>query len=192
MAPGDVFRDTKGFMAGASLVWIDMEMSGLDVSKEHILEIAVLITDGDLEIIAEGPSIVIHQPDGVLDGMDQWNRSHHGQSGLVDRVRTSTVTDAEAEASVLDFLKQHIKERSAPLAGNSVHQDRRFLAKYMPAIDAFLHYRIVDVSSVKELVGRGYPEAYSQRPGKKATHRALDDIRESIEELRYYRRVAFR
>lgn len=179
-------------MAGASLVWMDMEMTGLDVSKERILEIAVLITDGDLEIIAEGPSIVVNQPDGILDAMDQWNRSHHGASGLVDRVRASTVTEAEAEAMVLEFLRAHVKERGAPLAGNSVHQDRRFLAKYMPAIDAYLHYRIVDVSSVKELVGRWYPEAYSQRPGKKATHRALDDIRESIEELRYYRRVAFR
>lgn len=179
-------------MAGASLVWIDMEMSGLDVSKEHILEIAVLVTDGDLEILAEGPSLVIHQPEEILAGMDQWNRTHHGASGLIERVRASTVTEAEAEASVLAFLKEHVKERSAPLAGNSVHQDRRFLMKYMPAIDNYLHYRIVDVSSVKELVGRWYPEAYGQRPGKRATHRALDDIRESIEELRYYRRVAFR
>ena len=179
-------------MAGASLVWMDMEMSGLDVSKEHILEIAVLITDGDLEIIAEGPSLVVHQPEEVLVGMDAWNRTHHGQSGLIERVQASTVSVEEAQAEVLAFLAAHVKPRTAPLAGNSVHQDRRFLAKYMPAVEEFLHYRIVDVSSVKELVGRWYPDAYSGRPGKRATHRALDDIRESIEELRYYRRVAFR
>lgn len=171
---------------------MDMEMSGLDVSKEHILEIAVLITDGDLEIIAEGPSLVVHQSDEVLEGMDAWNRTHHGQSGLIERVRASTVGEAEAEAEVMAFLAAHVKPRSAPLAGNSVHQDRRFLAKYMPSVDAFLHYRIVDVSSVKELVGRWYPDAYAGRPGKRGAHRALDDIRESIEELRYYRRVAFR
>lgn len=171
---------------------MDMEMSGLDVSKEHILEIAVLITDGDLEIIAEGPSLVVHQPEEVLAGMDAWNRTHHGQSGLIERVQASTVSVEAAQAEVLAFLASHVKPRTAPLAGNSVHQDRRFLAKYMPAVEEFLHYRIVDVSSVKELVGRWYPDAYSGRPGKRATHRALDDIRESIEELRYYRRVAFR
>ncbi|HEY8431912.1 MAG TPA: oligoribonuclease [Sandaracinaceae bacterium] len=173
------------------LVWIDLEMSGLDPSRERILEIATIVTDGQLEIVAEGPELVIHQPDAVLDAMDEWNRSHHGSSGLVERVRASTITEAEAEDRTLAFLRSHVGERSAPLAGNSVHQDRLFLARYMPRLERYLHYRNVDVSTVKELVRRWYPKAFDARPTKKATHRALDDIRESIEELRYYRRAVF-
>lgn len=173
------------------LVWIDLEMSGLDVAREHILEIATIVTDGQLEILAEGPELVIHQPDALLEAMDDWNRSHHGKSGLIDRVRASTVSEAEAEEATLAFVATHVGERSAPLAGNSVHQDRVFLARYIPKLEHYLHYRNVDVSTVKELVRRWHPKAFDARPTKKARHRALEDIRESIEELRFYRRAVF-
>ncbi len=174
------------------LVWIDMEMTGLDPETDRVLEIAALVTDSELEIVAEGPSLVVHQSDDVLAGMDEWNTRTHGGSGLTERVRQSTLTDAEAEAQIMAFLEQHCPPREAPLAGNSVHQDRRFLVRYMPKIDAHLHYRIVDVSTVKELGQRWYPEAYGKRPLKRGNHRALDDIKESIEELRYYRSAFFR
>ncbi|MBX3247682.1 MAG: oligoribonuclease [Myxococcales bacterium] len=177
---------------GGNLVWIDMEMSGLDAERERILEIAVLVTDGELEVIAEGPSLVVHQSDEVLAGMDEWNTKHHGDSGLTERVRASTVTETEAEAQVLAFLSEHCAPKSAPLAGNSVHQDRRFLRRYMPKLDDFLHYRIVDVSTIKELGSRWYPREYDGRPNKRAQHRAMDDIRESLEELRYYRQAFFK
>src|SRR5262245_49924008 len=127
-------------MCSAKLVWMDLEMSGLDPDRERILELAVLVTDGDLNVVAEGPCLVVHQSDDVLAGMDAWNKRHHGDSGLTDKVRASTVTEAEAEAQVLDFLRAHVKERTAPLAGNTIHQDRRFLARYMPTLEAFLHY----------------------------------------------------
>jgi oligoribonuclease len=179
-------------MSGARLVWIDMEMSGLDPDRERILEIAAIITDGDLEVVAEGPGLVVHQRDELLEGMDDWNKSHHGASGLVDRVRASEVSESEAEDLVLAFIAEHVGQRKAPLAGNSVHQDRRFLARYMPKIDEYLHYRHVDVSTIKELCGRWYPDAYRHRPEKKNVHRALDDIRESIEELRFYRTSIFK
>jgi oligoribonuclease len=179
-------------MSGARLVWIDMEMSGLEPDRERILEIAAVITDGDLELVAEGPEIVVHQPESVLEAMDEWNTSHHGASGLVARVRASSISEAEAEAQVVAFIAEHVGPRKAPLAGNSVHQDRRFLARYMPKIDEYLHYRIVDVSTIKELCGRWYPDAYRRRPEKKNVHRALDDIRESIEELRFYRTAIFK
>lgn len=174
------------------MVWIDLEMTGLDPERNRIIEAAVLITNGNLEILAEGPSLVIHQPEEVLAEMDDWNQRHHKASGLLPRVRESTLSESEAEAQLLEFIKQHVPEREAPLAGNSVHQDRRFLAKQMPAFEAYLHYRIVDVSSVKELVARWYPDAYAGRPGKRGSHRALDDIRESIQELAYYRKSAFK
>jgi oligoribonuclease len=173
------------------LVWIDLEMSGLDVDRERILEIATIVTDGQLEVIAEGPELVVHQPDVILDAMDDWNREHHGSSGLVDRVRASTIDDAEAERLTLEFIAAHVGPRGAPLAGNSVHQDRLFLGRYMPRLEGYLHYRNVDVSTVKELVRRWNPKAFAARPVKKASHRALDDIRESIEELRFYRRAVF-
>lgn len=174
------------------LVWIDLEMTGLDPDAERIIEIAVLITDGQLELVAEGPEFVVHQSDELLAGMDAWNTKHHGGSGLTDKVKASTISEAEAEAQVLAFVKEHTKKRKAPLAGNSIHQDRRFLVRYMPTLDAWLHYRNVDVSTVKELVGRWYPKAYAKRPQKEASHRAMDDIRESISELQYYRKVAFK
>lgn len=173
------------------LVWIDLEMSGLDPARERILEIATIITDGQLDIIAEGPELVVHQPDALLAEMDDWNRNHHGASGLIDRVRASTISEEEAAGRTLEFLSQHVPERAAPLAGNSVHQDRLFLSRYMPALDHYLHYRIVDVSTVKELVRRWSPKAFEARPRKKGSHRALDDIRESIDELRYYRSAVF-
>ncbi len=174
------------------LVWMDLEMTGLDPNRDRILEIAALITDADLEVVAEGPNLVVHQPDALLAGMDEWNTQHHGQSGLIERVRASDLTEQDAERAIVTFLAEHCAPRTAPLTGNSVHQDRRFLRRYMPAVDAHLHYRIVDVSTVKELGRRWYPEAYVRRPPKNATHRALDDIRESIEELRYYRKAFFR
>lgn len=174
------------------LVWIDMEMSGLDVTRERVLELAVLVTDGDLREVAEGPELVLHQSDEVLGAMDAWNTEHHGASGLVDAVRASRVDEAQAERLVLDFLRAHCVERSAPLAGNSVWNDRLFLRRWLPRVDAYLHYRIVDVSSVKELVRRWQPEVFARLPQKREAHRALGDIRESIAELAFYRREAFR
>jgi oligoribonuclease len=177
---------------GDRLIWVDLEMTGLDVANERILEIATIVTDGELNVIAEGPELVVHQPPAVLDAMNDWNKKHHGESGLVDRVRASSVDDAEAERQTLAFVAQHVPARSAPLAGNSIHQDRLFLAAYMQQLEAHLHYRNVDVSTVKELVRRWYPTEYDARPKKKGSHRALDDIRESIEELRYYRSATFK
>ena len=174
------------------LVWIDLEMSGLDPDRERIIEAAVLITDASLEIVAEGPEIVVHQPDSVLGAMDEWNTKHHGESGLTERVRASTVSEAEAEQQRLEVVAAHCQKRAAPLCGNSVHQDRRFLSRYMPKLDAYLHYRIIDVSTVKELARRWYPETYAKVPKKTGRHRALDDIKESIEELRWYRQHVFR
>jgi len=174
------------------LIWLDLEMTGLDPERERIIEIAGLVTDGQLNVVAEGPELVVHQPEALLAAMDDWNREHHGASGLTERVRASEVSEAQAEARMLAFLEEHCEKGVAPLAGNSVHQDRRFLRRYMPRIDDFLHYRIVDVSTLKELVRRWYPEVDAGAPPKKESHRAMDDIRESLEELRYYRAKAFR
>jgi oligoribonuclease len=174
----------------APLVWIDMEMSGLDPSTCRILEIATIITNAELEILAEGPDLVVHQPGEVLDAMDEWCTRHHGESGLTAQVRASTVSEAEAERRTLEFLEQWAQKGTSPLCGNSVHQDRRFISQYMPRLDAFLHYRLVDVSTLKELARRWYPER--KAPTKRETHRALDDIRESIAELRFYRGALFR
>ncbi|MDX2170293.1 MAG: oligoribonuclease [Deltaproteobacteria bacterium] len=173
------------------LVWMDMEMSGLDPDHNVILEIATLITDAGLDVLAEGPVIAVHQSDAVLDAMDDWNREHHGASGLTARVRASRVSVAQAEAETLAFIRQYCTDRSSPLCGNSIHQDRRFLARYMPALDAALHYRNIDVSTVKELVRRWYPSGPTP-PEKRHAHLALDDIRESITELRFYRQHVFR
>ena len=166
-------------------------MTGLDPTKERIIEVAVLVTDSDLNVIAEGPELVIKQPDELLAQMDAWNQKHHGESGLIERVQKSSVSEQDASAQLLAFLKEHVAEKKAPLGGNSVHHDRRFLAKYMPEVEAWLHYRNIDVSTVKELVQRWHPEAYSKRPTKKGNHRALDDIKESIAELAYYRSAVF-
>jgi oligoribonuclease len=175
----------------AHLVWLDLEMTGLDPERDTILEIATLISNEALEVVAEGPDLVIHQPAAVLEAMDQWNREHHGQSGLTARALASPLSLAEAEAQTLAFVKTCCPPRSSPLCGNSICQDRRFVARYMPALDGYLHYRNIDVSTVKELVRRWYPEG-PKPPEKQHAHRALDDIRESIEELRFYREHYFR
>ncbi|MFT5688203.1 MAG: oligoribonuclease [Planctomycetota bacterium] len=176
----------------APLVWIDMEMSGLDPDRERILEFAVLLTDDELAITAEGPELVIHQSDVVLGAMDEWNTSHHGGSGLTERVRLSTLNEGEAEEQILAFLRQHCEAGTGRLAGNSVWQDRRFLERYMPKLVEFLHYRLVDVSTLKELAARWSPDVVAGAPRKGAAHRAMADIRESIEELRYYREAFIR
>jgi oligoribonuclease len=167
-------------------------MSGLEPEKNRILELAILVTDGDLQVVAEGPELVLHQSDALLAGMDEWNTKHHGESGLVDRVKASTIDETAADERLLGFIAQHVPPHGAPLAGNSIHQDRLFVSRYLPRLSAHLHYRNVDVSTVKELVRRWYPQAYEARPTKKGKHRALDDIRESVEELRYYRKTCFR
>jgi oligoribonuclease len=173
------------------LVWMDLEMTGLDPERERIIEIATIITDGELEVVAEGPELVVHQSDELLAAMDPWNTAHHGASGLTERVRASTVDERTAEAQTLAFIAEHCAPRSAPLAGNSIHQDRRFVQRYLPALDAHLHYRMVDVSTVKELARRWYPAVVAAMPKKQERHRALDDIRESIAELRFYREKIF-
>jgi oligoribonuclease len=169
-----------------NLVWIDLEMTGLDPDTDRIIEIATLITDGNLNIIAEGPVLAVNQSDDALEGMDEWNQHHHGQSGLIERVRDSDVDERSAEWQTIEFLKHHVTENGSPLCGNSICQDRRFLYRYMPELERFLHYRNLDVSTLKELCRRWAP-SIADGITKRATHRALDDIRESIEELRYYR-----
>jgi oligoribonuclease len=180
-------------MAGADvLVWLDMEMTGLEPDRERIIEMATILTDGNLVEIAIGPDLVIHQSDELLAAMDDWNKKHHGASGLVERVKASTVTEADAEAQTVAFINQHVSAKDRPvLAGNSIHQDRRFVRRYMPVLDQRLHYRMVDVSTVKELARRWFPAVVGKQKQKKETHRALDDIRESIEELRFYREHVF-
>ena len=175
------------------LVWIDLEMTGLDPERDVIVEIAALVTDSNLEEVGEGVDLVIHQPPEALAGMVDVVRDMHARSGLTDAVLASTISLADAEAIVLDFIKQHAPEqRTAPLCGNSIATDRTFITKYMPAVDGWLHYRMIDVSSIKELAKRWYPEAYNHAPAKAGGHRALADIRESIAELRYYRSAIFR
>ena len=174
------------------LVWLDMEMTGLDPERERIIEVATIITDGQLTELGTGPELVIHQDDEILAAMDDWNKKHHGGSGLVDRVKASTVSDADAETQTIEVINKHCGAKERPvLAGNSIHQDRRFIHRYMPALDKRLHYRMVDVSTIKELARRWYPQLVSKIPQKKETHRALDDIRESIDELRFYKQHLF-
>jgi len=169
------------------LVWIDLEMTGLDPREHRILEIGTLITDASLDVVAEGPEIVVSASEDVLSGMNDWSRDHHQASGLLDRVRASTVTVEEAEQRTLEFVRAHCVEGQVPLAGNSIHMDRFFLKFHMPALEAFLHYRNVDVTTLKELARRWNPKVLEQAPRKTDTHRAMEDIRESIAELRYYR-----
>ena len=172
---------------------MDLEMTGLDPDRDVIVEIATLVTDDDLEIVAEGPDLVIHQSDEVLAAMDPFVVDMHTRSGLLTAIRSSTVSLEAAGAATLEFIKTHVpNERSVPLCGNSIGTDRRFLAAYLPAIEHHLHYRSVDVSSVKELVRRWYPEVISGRQQKAGSHRALDDIRESVAELTYWRSTIFR
>jgi oligoribonuclease len=168
------------------LIWIDMEMSGLDPDKERVLEIAVVVTDSDLNTVAEAPVLVLHQSDELLDAMDDWNKSTHGKSGLVDRVKASTLSEAEAEERLLGFLTDLVPPRVSPMCGNSVHQDRRFLSRYLPRLEAFFLYRNLDVSTLKELARRWKPQIMAGL-AKHGKHEALADIYESIDELRYYR-----
>lgn len=175
----------------APMVWIDLEMTGLDPEENVIIEIATLVTDGNLNLIAEGPVLAIRQTEAELSKMDDWNVRHHTASGLVDRVRASQVDTAAAEQQTLAFLREHVAEGVAPLCGNSVHQDRRFLVPYMPTLEAYLHYRIVDVSTVKELASRWAPDI-ANGFRKQEAHLALEDIRESVAELAYYREHFFR
>lgn len=171
-----------------SLVWMDLEMTGLDPERDTIIEIATLITNSQLEITAEGPELVIHQDPSWFKKMDSWNQEHHTKSGLWDAVVKSQVSIQQAEKLTFEFIRDHVSKNTAPLCGNSIWQDRRFLVRYMPSIDTFLHYRMIDVSTLKELARRWYPSLgpYSK---KTSSHRALDDIRESIEELKYYKKA---
>lgn len=169
------------------LVWVDLEMTGLDPREHVILEIATLITDASLAIVAEGPELVIHQPEATLAAMNEWSRSHHQASGLLERVRAATVTVQEAERQTLDFVKEHCGEGQVPLAGNSIHMDRFFLKFHMPAFEAYLHYRNIDVTTLKELARRWNPKVLETAPRKSDSHRSMEDVRESIAELRHYR-----
>ena len=177
--------------ADDNLVWIDLEMTGLDTTNDHIIEIATIVTDAELNIVAEGPVIAVHQPDSVLERMDEWNRRTHGESGLIERVRSSRHSAADAEAQTLAFLASHVGRGVSPMCGNSICQDRRFLAREMPVLESYFHYRNLDVSTVKELARRWAP-AVLAGVNKASTHSALDDVRESIEELAHYRREFFR
>jgi oligoribonuclease len=168
------------------LIWIDMEMTGLKPESDRIIEVAVVITDQKLNLVAEGPVYVVHQVDSILDGMDSWNKGAHGRSGLIDKVKASALTEAEVEAAMLAFLGQHLPPGVSPMCGNSVCQDRRFLARYMPRLEAYFHYRNLDVSTLKELARRWKPEVMAGL-SKQGKHEALADIYESIEELKYYR-----
>jgi len=174
-----------------NLVWIDLEMTGLDPLRDRIIEIATVVTDAFLNVVAEGPVLAIHQPDSVLAGMDEWNRTTHGASGLVQRVRASTIDAPAAESKTLEFLRKHVVAGASPMCGNSICQDRRFLAREMPALERFFHYRNLDVSTVKELARRWAPSVLAGVQ-KKSTHLALDDIRESIQEMEHYRRTFLR
>jgi len=168
------------------LVWLDMEMSGLNPDTDVVLEVALVVTDKDLNLVEEGPVLVLHQPDAVLDGMDSWNKGTHGKSGLIDKVKASRLTAADVQTQMIEFMKQHVPARTSPMCGNSICQDRRFMARHLPEMEAYFHYRNLDVSTLKELAARWRPEL---KDGfKKANnHTALADIQESIEELRYYR-----
>ena len=168
------------------LIWIDLEMTGLDPNRERIIEIATLVTDADLNTVAEGPVIAVHQPDALLDAMDEWNTRTHGASGLVQRVKESRIDTAEAERRTLEFLAAHVEAGASPMCGNSIHQDRRFLEREMPELLAFFHYRNLDVSTLKEIAKRWNPGALAGFQ-KRNVHLAMDDIRESIAELAHYR-----
>ena len=174
------------------LVWMDLEMTGLDPERHVIVEIATLVTDDDLQIVGEGPDLVVHQPPKAFEAMDDFVRDMHTKSGLLPQIEASTITLEDAGAQTLAFIREHVADaRTVPLCGNSIGTDRRFLAKYLPEIEDYLHYRSVDVSTIKELARRWYPGALSALPRKATAHRALDDIRESIDELRFYRERLF-
>jgi oligoribonuclease len=170
------------------LIWIDLEMTGMKPETDRIIEMALVVTDGDLATVAEGPVWAVHQDDAALDAMDAWNKGTHGRSGLIDRVKASTLSEAEVEAAALAFLREHVPPKASPMCGNSICQDRRFLARWMPRLEAHFHYRNLDVSTLKELVKRWKPEAMKGLK-KEGRHEALADILESIEELKHYRKT---
>ena len=178
--------DTQLKKSDQNLVWLDCEMTGLDPEKERLIEIAIIVTGPQLVPRVEGPVLVIHQPDEVLDQMDKWNKGTHGKSGLIDKVKASTVTEADAEAQIISFIAQYVPKSVSPLCGNTISQDRRFLVKYMPRLEAYLHYRNIDVSTFKELAKRWRPEVYNAFK-KQQKHTALADVHESIDELEHYR-----
>lgn len=171
-----------------NLVWVDMEMTGLAPDLDRVIEIAMVVTDAQLNVLVEGPVMVVHQPDEVLDGMDGWNKSTHAKSGLIDKVKASTLDEAAVEARAIEFMKEHVPAGISPMCGNSICQDRRFMARWLPRLEAYFHYRNLDVSTLKELVRRWKPEV-AKGMAKHNKHEALADILESIEELKYYRRT---
>ena len=173
------------------LVWLALEMTGLDPDSERIIEIATIVTNFELNEVVEGPNLVIHQPNEFIENMDDWNLSHHSESGLIEAVKATKVSTEQAEEETLRFLEQHTSKGKSPLCGNSIHHDRRFLTRYMPDLEAFFHYRNIDVSSIKELVKRWYPELV-KHIRKEVSHRALSDIKESIEELKFYKENLFK
>ncbi|KAL5284129.1 REXO2 family protein [Megaselia abdita] len=181
----------KGRLLTSNIVWMDLEMTGLDVRKDRILEVSCLITDKDLNIVAESPTLVINQSEEVLSSMNKWCVKNHGDSGLTEECRNSTLTTEKAESLLLEFLKTNIPEKSCPLAGNSIYVDRMFLNSYMPRLNDYMHYRIIDVSSIKELCRRWNPPVFSKQPKKRLAHRSLDDIKDTIEELKFYKENLF-
>jgi oligoribonuclease len=186
----DTDKNNSGIKDSLNLIWIDLEMTGLDTEQDVIIEIATIVTDKDLNVLGEGPIRAIRQPDALLDGMDEWNTRQHGQSGLTERVRNSATSMAEAEQNTIEFLEQFVDAGVSPMCGNSICQDRRFLSRQMPKLEAFFHYRNLDVSSVKEIAKRWRPELLKGFK-KQGSHLAMDDIKDSIAELSYYREVFF-
>ncbi len=186
MPPADAGNPTPSM-----LIWIDLEMTGLNPDSDRIIEVATIVTDTQLNVIAEGPVLVVHQSTSILDGMDEWNTRTHGGTGLTERVKASTLSELDAERITIEFLQKHVPKNKSPMCGNSICQDRRFLARHMPDLEAWFHYRNLDVSSIKELALRWRPELLNGYV-KKNTHKAIDDVRESIEELKYYREHFFK